>query len=72
MNETERRNRLHHKRLEPEVQRYQPLGKRVASEFESLPRLVVTLRVQLVDAGRVFQSQPGVMTGGRRCRVACS
>ena len=37
VNETERRNRLPFNRLEPEAQRHQPLGKRVGSEFESLP-----------------------------------
>jgi hypothetical protein len=35
--ESKRRNRLHLKRLEPEVQRHQPLVGRPLSEFESLP-----------------------------------
>jgi len=37
VNESERCNRLDLKRLEPEVQRHQPLGKEALSEFESLP-----------------------------------
>lgn len=36
VNESERRNRLHLKRLEPEVQRHQLFGKGPFSEFESL------------------------------------
>lgn len=38
VNESERRNRLRLKRLDPEVQRHQPLEKRPLSEFQSLPR----------------------------------
>lgn len=37
MNESERRNRLLLNRLEPEIQRHQPLTERPRSEFESLP-----------------------------------
>lgn len=37
MNESERRNRLPVRRLEPEVQRHQPLAETRGSEFESLP-----------------------------------
>lgn len=36
-NESERRNRLHITRLEPEVRRHQPVGKGSLLEFESLP-----------------------------------
>lgn len=49
VNETERRNRLCLKRLEPEVARHQPFRKRHCSEFESLPPSQTLLALRASD-----------------------
>ncbi len=67
VDETERRNRLFRNRLEPEVPRHQPLGKRVSSEFESLPPSHPSLALRAffgpAFAGQVHRET----TDGRSC-----